>query len=319
MNVTGPHDQAHLANELQLVIDTIPGLVWTTRPDGYIDFLNQRWRDYTGLTLDQAKGWGWRTSIHPDDLAGLDPYWASLLESGKPGEFEARVRGFDGTYYWFLLRVVPLFDTSGHLIRWYGQSTDIEDRKRAEEQLLRSEHLARGQLDALTRTLDSIARESDPDRLLEHVLRTIVEQSRAIGVSVWLRSETDGRLDLMAVIKDGQLHQRDRGPRSADRLPSVAQDHPVWRELFSTGAHAVLEGIERETARMRVGSDADAAWHPILKDADPDPAMRVLKEHLRSLGVRAVLFVPMVIAARVVGAIGIRFAEARPFAPKKSS
>jgi len=180
--------------KLRLVIDTIPGLVWTTRPDGYIDFLNQRWRDYTGLTLDQARGWGWRTSIHPDDLAGLDPYWASLLSSGQPGEFEARVRGADGVYRWFLLRVVPLFDPAGRLMRWYGQSTDIDDRKRAEEQLHRSEHLARGQLDALTRTLDAIARSPIPTGLLEHVLRTIVDQSGALGVSVWLRRESDGGL-----------------------------------------------------------------------------------------------------------------------------
>ena len=86
----------------RLVIDTIPGLVWSALPDGYIDFLNQRWREYTGLTLAQASGWGWQIAIHPDDLPELVNYWRSVLTSGQPGETEARLRRYDGAYRWFL-------------------------------------------------------------------------------------------------------------------------------------------------------------------------------------------------------------------------
>lgn len=119
-------------DQFELVIDTIPGLVWSSLPDGRIDFLNQRWREYTGLSLAEANDWGWRVAIHPDDLPGLERYWRSILASGQPGEYEARLRRFDGTYRWFLFRGMPLYNAAGILVKWYGQNTDIEDRKRAE-------------------------------------------------------------------------------------------------------------------------------------------------------------------------------------------
>jgi PAS domain S-box-containing protein len=82
----------------QLAIDTIPGLVWGALPDGHIDYFNQRWREYTGLTLREAGGWGWQVAIHPEDVAGLLESWRTLLVSGEPGEMEARIRRFDGEY-----------------------------------------------------------------------------------------------------------------------------------------------------------------------------------------------------------------------------
>jgi PAS domain S-box-containing protein len=121
-----------LRDELRLAIDTIPGLVWTARPDGHIDFLNQRWLEYTGLSLEVASGWGWQVAIHPDDLPALAEYWQSVLAAGTAGETEARLRGHDGEYRWFLFLGVPLYDEQGVLKKWYGQTTDIEDRKRAE-------------------------------------------------------------------------------------------------------------------------------------------------------------------------------------------
>jgi formate hydrogenlyase transcriptional activator len=119
--------------QFQLAIDTIPGLVWTALPDGHIDYLNQRWREYTGLSLGEAGGWGWQVAIHPEDVAGLVEYWSSVLAAGKAGETEARLRRFDGEYRWFLFRGVPLCDGTGKLVKWYGQTTDIDERKRAEE------------------------------------------------------------------------------------------------------------------------------------------------------------------------------------------
>ena len=113
-------------------IDTIPGFVWSALPDGRVDFLNRRWRDYTGLSLQDASGQGWQSAIHPEDLPQLVEYWSSLLKAREPGEFEARFRRSDGTFRWFLIRAVPLCDESGRVVKWYGQNTDIEDRKRAE-------------------------------------------------------------------------------------------------------------------------------------------------------------------------------------------
>ena len=132
--------QTHLLKEqFQRALDTIPGLVWSALPDGSVDYLNQPWLEYAGLTFEEAVGWGWQSAIHPEDLAGLIEYWKSVLLSGKPGDREARLRRFDGVYRWFLFRAVPLYDGIGRLVKWYGQTTDIDDRKRAEEELRRSE------------------------------------------------------------------------------------------------------------------------------------------------------------------------------------
>ena len=128
-------------DQLRATISAIPNLAWSTGPDGSADFLNERWLEYTGLSAEQAKGWGWGAAIHPDDVKRLVEYWKSSLASGTPAEAEARMRRFDGTHRWFLLRANPLRDESGKIIKWYGTNTDIDDRKRAEEQLRRSEAL----------------------------------------------------------------------------------------------------------------------------------------------------------------------------------
>jgi PAS domain S-box-containing protein len=120
---------------LRTTIDAIPGLVWSAGPDGNVDFLNQAWCDYTGVGLEDAGGSGWAKTLHPEDAARLTGYWASLLASGEPGEIEARFRRFDGSCRWFLIRAVPLHDETGRIIRWYGLSADIEDRKQGDSLL----------------------------------------------------------------------------------------------------------------------------------------------------------------------------------------
>jgi PAS domain S-box-containing protein len=117
---------------LRLTIDTIPTFAWCNRPDGSNEFLNQRWLDYTGLSIEAARDWGWKVAIHPEDLPRLLHVWQTLLASGEPGEWEARLRRFDGVYRWFLFRVEPLFDETGNIVKWYGTNTDIDDRKWAE-------------------------------------------------------------------------------------------------------------------------------------------------------------------------------------------
>src|SRR6267378_2119412 len=464
---------------LRLTIDTIPVLAWCSRPDGSNEFLNQRWLDYTGLTIEEARGRGWQVAIHPDDLSQLLDVWRGLLASGKPGGLEARLRRADGVYRWFLFRVEPLHDAQGTIVKWYGTNTDIDDRKRVEtllagenqilemvatgkplgvildglcrlvdklssdslhsillfdpngnclrrgagprfpeaflaavdgieigpcvgscgtaayrkeqvivsdietsplwtnylelarayglragwstpilssdgsvlgtfaiywreprspgphhQQIIRqithltavaierkrsaeslhaSELLARGQLDALTHTLDALAQESDPDRLLEHVLRTIIERSDAHSASVWDREPDGDWLELFATIEDNDFQTRSGAMHPAARLAMLAQDHPVWREILHTGLHAVIEDIDQPIVRMGVGFAPNAIWHDILDDADLAPAMMRFKSHLREMGVHTILFVPMLIAGRVSGFIGIRFTQKRGF------
>jgi PAS domain S-box-containing protein len=134
---------------LQAIIDTIPTLAWSTEPDGSAEFLNLRWRNYTGLSTEEAQGWGWQAAIHPEDVGWLTDQWRSTMASGKPCELEARLRRYDGQYRWFIFRADPLIDEQGRIVKWYGTNTDIDDRKRAEE-ALRTSHAALAHVSRLT-------------------------------------------------------------------------------------------------------------------------------------------------------------------------
>jgi len=124
---------------LQTIIDAIPTLAWSAGPDGAVDFVNLRWRNYTGLTTDQARGSGWKAAIHPEDIGRLADQRRRAITAGKPFELEARLRRFDGQYRWFITRADPLLEEHDQILKWYGTNTDIDDRKRAEEALRRAQ------------------------------------------------------------------------------------------------------------------------------------------------------------------------------------
>ena len=151
-NDTARHLQDLYANlqrsedRLRLVIDTIPAHVWSARPDGSVDFVNQRWLETAGLTLEHARDWDWCSVVHPDDLARYVDDWRAALAAGEAIEREVRVRGADGKYRWWLTRSVPLRNEVGNIVKWYGTAIDIEERHRAEDALRRSEdYLAEAQ------------------------------------------------------------------------------------------------------------------------------------------------------------------------------
>lgn len=133
---------------LRDVIETIPTMAWTASPDGSNDFVNQRWQEYTGISLQDTAGEGWKAAIHPSDLSVHLEKWRASLASGEPFENEVRLCGAsDGKYRWFLLRAVPLRGPHGQIIKWYGTGTDMEDRKCAESMLKESERRFRAIFD----------------------------------------------------------------------------------------------------------------------------------------------------------------------------
>src|SRR5213082_3741114 len=125
-------------NALRRAVDTTPAFIHTGRPDGYLDYFNRGWLDFLGKSLEDVCGWRWTESVHPEDVAALVQKWHAALASGEPLEVEARVRRADGSYRALLHRNVPLHDEQGKIVKWFGSSIDIEDRKCAEEQLRRS-------------------------------------------------------------------------------------------------------------------------------------------------------------------------------------
>ena len=145
--VTDVTEGKETEHRIHRIINTVPGLHWSARPDGWVDFINQRWLDYTGMKLEQAVGWGWTPAYHPDEIEEVKVTWRTALAEGKPLEMETRLRRFDGEYRWFLERVFPLFDSAGQIVGWYGSDIDIHDRKLAEEALRQQEIELRQMLD----------------------------------------------------------------------------------------------------------------------------------------------------------------------------
>src|SRR5712672_38558 len=188
-------------DRLRLVIDTIPTLVWRARADGVPDFLNQPALDYTGLSLGEAET-GWPRAFHPDDKKGMLQKWSAIRESGEPGELEARLRRCDGEYRWFLFRAEPLRDQSGNIVKWYGSSTDIEDRKRAEEALRGSEERFRDYAE----TASDWFWETGPDHRTIHVsdhLRAVgLDPEGLTGLARW-----DFAADVESESQKWQLHR----------------------------------------------------------------------------------------------------------------
>ncbi|MFZ3244732.1 MAG: sigma 54-interacting transcriptional regulator [Candidatus Acidiferrales bacterium] len=154
--------------QLRRIIDTIPALTWCNLPDGSSEFLNQRWHDYTGLSPEEAHGWGWKAAIHSEDLPMLMQKWEALRDADKPGECEVRLRRFDGAFRSFLCRVEPLRYEGQEAVRWYGTATDIEDHKRGEDvaageklllEMVTSGHSMPGILEALCQFVESATSE----------------------------------------------------------------------------------------------------------------------------------------------------------------
>ena len=146
-------DDIDTESGLRLIVDTTPALIYSARPDGYIDFFNQQCLEFLGLPFEEISGWGWTKTIHPDDIEEFLAKWRAALQSGEPFTAECRVRRVDGKYRWVLHRDVALFDDHREIVRWFGSSIDIDDQKGAEaalrqttDELRRSEfYLAEGQ------------------------------------------------------------------------------------------------------------------------------------------------------------------------------
>jgi PAS domain S-box-containing protein len=276
---TSSVDRRQSEHRLRLVIDALPTIVWSKSPGGSADFLNQRFREYTGLSVDKGLGWGWmRNAFHPEDRA--EEEWRAAFAAGQPFEKEVRLRRADETYRWFLLRAVPLRDEQGRVVKWYGTTADIDDRKRAEDELRQAqEDLARvtrvvamGELAAaiahevnqpLTaivtngnfclRTLDGAT--PNPDELRAAITAIVNDGTRASGVISRIRgllvkgspNRTD--LDINQIIQDVTILLRNEFTRNrvslrtdlSSDLPRVTGD-PV--QLQQVLINLIMNAIE---------------------------------------------------------------------------
>lgn len=226
-------EEAVAASErnLQVIIDTVPSLAWSASPDGAAEFFNQHYLDYVGLPSGQLAGSGWTAAVHPDDLAQLGREWGEIMARGKPGEAEARIRKGDGSYRWFLFRANPLRNEQGDILKWYGVNIDIEDRKRAEEALQRSEHDLLQTIDALPALAWSALADGKAHFLNQHFLDFAgmpVSELRGWG---WLKSIHP---DDVETIKDAWAKAAERGASAEAEARMRRHDGQYRWLLFRT-------------------------------------------------------------------------------------
>lgn len=144
--------------KLKAITDTMPQIVWSTRADGYHDYFNERWYEYTGMPRTGDQGFNWKDYLHPDDFERAQKVWNRSLETGEIYEIEYRFRrAADGEYRWFIGRAVPIKDQDGNITRWFGTCTDVDDQYRMmkeREELLESERTARAEAERAVRQKD---------------------------------------------------------------------------------------------------------------------------------------------------------------------
>ena len=261
-------------DQFRLAIDKIPGLVWSSLPDGYVDFLNQRWCDYTGLSMDEAIGWGWQAAVCAEDLPGLVDTWIAVLASGEPGEAVARLRRFDGTLRWFLFRAMPVRDETGAVVKWYGQTTDIDDQKRAEA-LLAGEN----------RLLEMIAKGDALQPTLDALCRLVDDNADGARCAILLRDRTGRRVQHGAT---PTLPSDDEGRQVTADLAADARWDSAWREL------ALAQGWRAYWTRPILALDGKVLGTFGLyaeKPGGPSPHQRSLIEqccHIASIAIERV-------------------------------
>jgi PAS domain S-box-containing protein len=249
-------------NRIRLIIDTIPTIIWRKLPDGSADFLNQHFREYTGLSSEDGLGWGWMKAFHPDDR--LMEEWRAALAAGEPFVKEARLRGADGQYRWFLIRAVPLRDEQRNIANWYGTSTDIEDRKRAETE-------ARTLIDAIPQQIWS----GPPDGTIDYCNER------------W-RSETG--LELKDVRDEGWLriiHPDDRDRVLKAWRDSVANGTPYEQEERHRGADGTYRWFLSRGVPLRDAEGRILRWYGTNTDIEDrkraDEELRQSEDRIRAI------------------------------------
>jgi PAS domain S-box-containing protein len=222
---------------LRDVVETIPAMTFTALSDGSCTFVNRRWTEYTGLSVEKTSGASWQRAVHPEDLARHSEKWCISVVTGQLFEDEARyLRAIDGEYRWFLVRGVPLLDAHGKIVKWYGTLTDIEDRKRAEQE--------REKLRELEADLAHIDRVSTLGEMAASLAHEIKQPIAAAITSAntcieWLAHEPPN-LDRARAAAARIDKYGNRAAEIIDRIRSYYRKSPSRRELVNVNG-IVLE------------------------------------------------------------------------------
>lgn len=270
-------EQALEAREFQLqrLIDTLPTLVWSARPDGSTQFLSRRWHEYTALSQAQAAGWGWTAAIHSDDRDRLVEYWRTLLAAGAPGEIEARLRRFDGQYRWFLFQGEPVRDASGTVVQWFGSNTDIDDRKRTEEALRARQYELQQLIDTIPTLVWSVTPEGEPayiNKQLETYYGRKIDPSQPKE-----GSRLDGALGRL-------MHPDDLEAVKRNLMHSLKTGEPFAMRYRNRRGDSVYRWVDNRALPLRDDDGRIVKWYGVIIDIDDEmrahDAVRATQEKL---------------------------------------
>jgi PAS domain S-box-containing protein len=278
---TDIEDSKQAEARLTTLIDTIPAMVATTLADGSADYVNKRWLEYYGLSLEDLRDWRWKIVVHPEDEPKVTEEWLSAVATGKPLATEFRMRRADGEYRWFLVRTVPLRDESGKIVKWYSAGHDIDDRRRAEEEIkelkdqLYKENLAlKAEIDRSWMFEEIVGASPALQSVLSRVSKVATTDS-----TVLVTGETGTGKELIA----HAIHKQ--SPRSSRAFVNVncAAIPPslIASELFGHEKGAFTGATQRRMGRFEL-ADGGTIFLDEVGELPPETQvalLRVLQEH----------------------------------------
>lgn len=251
-----------------------------------------------------------RDLFHPDDLPF---FYDMIMGKRRDYDFECRLKLPSGIKYIQVVGVAER-DASGKLREWTGTFMDITQRKRTADALRASEHLARRQVEALSETLALMSTESDPGKVLEHVLRVILRQLDAHSLALWETNAAGDGLEQITRCENGRMDLA-----TLDEIAGIPRvripmaEHPIWTEFFRDGQRIVLGDLSQRPMRVRFADTDETQWHDSLSSLEAHPDVAAVLESLFSDGVVSSLYIPMLLAGRVIALISIRFRDKRTF------
>ncbi|MCA1991099.1 MAG: PAS domain S-box protein, partial [Coleofasciculus sp. S288] len=267
----------------RVLAENVPQLVWITRADGFVDYFNQRWFNYTGLKPEQTLGWDWQQVVHPEDLPSTLEQWTTGLTTGNPFEIHYRLKGADGIYRWHIGRALPLRNPNGEIVNWFGTCTDIHDQKQVAEEVRQSQErlgflanasrLLATSLDYET-TLTNVARLAMP--YLADVCAVDLVEENEPPVGQTLRRVAVAHIDPS---KEELLYE------IAHRYPPVAIALSPVKKALESGQSVLLSDV----AESALADDAQDAEHLKL---------------IRDIGsFCSTIIVPLIARGRTIGTI----------------
>ncbi len=256
--------------QFRQLIDNLPDLAWQARPDGYIEFFNRRWYEYTGTTLEEMQGDGW-LKVHRADFAeGVLASWRSAMQDGSSFEMEFPLRGADGIYRWFLTRARPLRDSEGRIVRWVGTNTDIDERRRATEAI-----------DLLAQTSAVLSSTLDYEETLTRIAELAVPRVGEL-CAVYLRGEKGVRAHVAAV----------HGDAAVASVVRAVREERFFREGVPFGYAEVVRTGKTE---LRAHVDVEM-YRPYVERPEH-------LEQLRAMNLQSWIGVPLTRQGQVIGAL----------------